>query len=85
MEKLFDEAGQHMLDPLLEILMCSEEFRLSNLVTNIEGFKKVFSTQSGQVTNFLNDAVFYNEQTVEISALRWNKKHKIITFGACTC
>jgi hypothetical protein len=33
-----------MLEPLLNILMCSEEFRLSNLVVNFDGFKQVFQT-----------------------------------------
>lgn len=38
-EKLFDHESQYMLDPLLKLLMLSEEFKLSNLVSTFEGFK----------------------------------------------
>jgi len=35
-----------MLDPLLNLVMLSEEKKLSNLVCSIDSFKKVFNTKS---------------------------------------
>jgi hypothetical protein len=39
---LFDDENSHIIDPLLKLLMLSSEFRLSNLISDFESFKKVF-------------------------------------------
>jgi hypothetical protein len=83
-KKLFDQNGQFMLDSLLDILMQSEEFKLSNLVSSFEAFKTVFSTNSTAIREFMSDSLFENEQTVDVKALRWDKSHKIVTFGSNT-
>jgi len=70
-----------MLDPLLSLLMVSEEFRLSNLVANFDGFKKVFNMKSKTINKFMEQSSFWNEQTIDVKSLKWNVHDKIITFG----
>ena len=36
---MFDIENQHILDPLIRLLMYSSEFKLSNIVVNFECFK----------------------------------------------
>lgn len=50
-----------MLESLLQLLMISEEVKLSNLVKSMHCFKKVFSMQSTTVTKFMENSTFYNE------------------------
>ena len=84
MEKLFDDQGQHMLEPLLNILMNSEEFRLSNLVVNFDGFKQVLLNKSSAINAFMENSMFANEQTIDVTSIPWHKKHKVISFASPT-
>jgi hypothetical protein len=83
-EKLTDPKGQYMLESLLSLLMISEEVKLSNLVKGIHCFKLVFSMQSAPVTRMMENSTFFNEQTLDVKSLRWNKTDSIISFGSVT-
>jgi len=63
-----------MLEPLLNILMNSEEFRLSNLVVNFDGFKQVLLNKSSAINAFMENSMFANEQTIDVTSIPWHKK-----------
>lgn len=43
---MYEEENQQLLTPLLQLVMLSREFRLSNLVGNFMCFEKIFDIQS---------------------------------------
>ena len=67
-----------MLDPLLTLLMLSEEYKLSNLVASFDGFKKVFETKSSTISSFMEASAFFNEQTVDVKTMKWNASDTMI-------
>ena len=68
---LEDGSKQHLLDPLLRLLMLSEEIRLSDLMVNITQFGKAFDTNSNIVREFLEKSMFETEITKDIESLIW--------------
>jgi hypothetical protein len=56
-----------MLDPLLKLVMFSDECKLSNLVRSGASFKQVFSLKSATVTQFMSQSLFENQQTRELN------------------
>jgi hypothetical protein len=66
-DKLTDPEGSYMLDPLLKLVMFSDECKLSNLVRSGASFKQVFSLKSATVTQFMSQSLFENQQTRELN------------------
>ena len=60
-DKLTDPEGSYMLEPLLKLVMLSDECKLSNLVRSGASFKQVFSLKSATVTNFMSQSLFENQ------------------------
>jgi hypothetical protein len=79
---LFDEENIQMLDPLIRIIMLSEESRLSDLVVTFSCFKKAFDIESSEINNFLSNSYFQNSECLEIDSLMWKPGCNMLTFGS---
>lgn len=60
--------------------MFSEEIRLSNLVANLQNFKKIFEMNSKELQNFLDLSMFETETTLDVDTVEWDLNDKLITF-----
>jgi hypothetical protein len=69
---------------MLKLILNSEEFKLGDVVSSVDCFKKLFEkqSQSQEIIDFLNDPFFENAETKEIGWIKMDPNDKIITFGS---
>jgi hypothetical protein len=69
---------------LLRIILTSREVRLSNIVTSLLNFQKLFQSQSQERNSFMEKAALQTNATRKITGLETSEGSEIMFFGSNT-